>query len=114
MSCTQAKVAIEKSEHPERFCPALRCLWRTAKLNHATGEREFGGYCPRHNRAGRVSTATRPSPGHPVVGDLVTYTVFPSTRQSQADPPTQHEPKSTFTVMDWIRAGFQFPGKVRP
>jgi hypothetical protein len=48
MSNTQAKVAIEKSEHPERFCPTRRCLWRTAKLNHATGEREGGGYCPRH------------------------------------------------------------------
>jgi hypothetical protein len=48
MSNTQAKVAIEKSEHPERFCPARRCLWRTAKLNHATGQREGGGYCPRH------------------------------------------------------------------
>jgi hypothetical protein len=48
MSNTQAKVAIEKSEHPERFCPARRCLWRTAKLNHATGEREGGGYCLRH------------------------------------------------------------------
>jgi hypothetical protein len=45
---TRAKVAIEKSEHPERFCPERRCLWRTAKLNHATGERECGGYCPRH------------------------------------------------------------------
>jgi hypothetical protein len=45
---TQAKVAIEKREHPERFCPAHRCLWRTAKLNHSTGAREGGGYCPRH------------------------------------------------------------------
>jgi hypothetical protein len=50
MSNTQAKVAIEKSEHPERFCPARRCLWRTAKLNHATEEREGGGYCPRHTQ----------------------------------------------------------------
>jgi hypothetical protein len=48
---TQAKVAIEKREHPERFCPAYRCLWRTAKLNHATGQREGGGYCPRHKPA---------------------------------------------------------------
>jgi len=36
---TQAKVAIEKREHPERFCPTARCLWRTG-----------GGYCPRHGR----------------------------------------------------------------
>lgn len=43
-----AKVAIEKHEHPERFCPTPRCLWRTAKLNHATGKHEGGGYCPRH------------------------------------------------------------------
>jgi hypothetical protein len=46
----QAKVAIDKEKHPERFCPARRCLWRTAKLNHATGEREDGGYCPRHTQ----------------------------------------------------------------
>src|SRR5205807_692697 len=44
----QAKVALEKQSHPERFCPFPRCLWRTAKLNHRTGDRERGGYCPRH------------------------------------------------------------------
>ncbi len=32
-----AKVAAYKEKHPERYCPAKRCLW-------ATG----GGYCPRH------------------------------------------------------------------
>ena len=45
-----AKIALEKQEHPERFCPEPRCLWRTAKLNHETGKREGGGYCPRHRR----------------------------------------------------------------
>jgi hypothetical protein len=48
---TQAKVVIEKREHPERFCPAYRCLWRTAKLNHSADMREGGGYCPRHKPA---------------------------------------------------------------
>ncbi len=33
----QAKVALDKERHPERYCPARRCLWRTG-----------GGYCPRH------------------------------------------------------------------
>ncbi len=32
-----AQVAANKEQHPERFCPAPRCLWRTG-----------GGYCPRH------------------------------------------------------------------
>jgi hypothetical protein len=44
------KVALEKQKHPERFCPEPRCLWRTAKLDHETGKREGGGYCPRHRR----------------------------------------------------------------
>jgi hypothetical protein len=33
----QAKVAIDKARHPERYCPERRCLWRTG-----------GDYCPRH------------------------------------------------------------------
>jgi hypothetical protein len=45
-----AKIALEKQKHPERFCREPRCLWRTAKLNHETGKREGGGYCPRHRR----------------------------------------------------------------
>lgn len=45
---TQAKVALNKQEHPERYCPAPRCLWKTTKLNHATQVHEGGGYCPRH------------------------------------------------------------------
>ena len=35
---TAAKVAQDKAKHPEKFCPAPRCLWRTG-----TGE-----VCPRH------------------------------------------------------------------
>lgn len=34
----QAKVALDKERHPERYCPHKRCLWRTD-----------GGYCPRHD-----------------------------------------------------------------
>jgi hypothetical protein len=48
---TQAKVAIEKQAHPERFCPTRRCLWRTAKLDHAAQTYSGGGYCPRHQPA---------------------------------------------------------------
>ena len=46
-----AKIALNKQKHPERFCPAPRCLWKTAKLNHATQQHEGGGYCPRHGGA---------------------------------------------------------------
>jgi hypothetical protein len=35
-----AKVAANKEKHPERYCPAPQCLWRTG-----------GGYCPRHTPA---------------------------------------------------------------
>ncbi len=35
----QAKVAQDKENHPEQFCPTRRCLWRTG------GD---GAYCPRH------------------------------------------------------------------
>lgn len=44
----QAKVAIDKAKHPERYCPEPRCLWKTAKLNHETQLHEGGGRCPRH------------------------------------------------------------------
>lgn len=49
----QAKVALDKEKHPERFCPAPRCLWRTTKLNDDRKTYSFrdscpGGYCPRH------------------------------------------------------------------
>lgn len=35
-----AKVAERKAQHPERYCPATRCLWNTGD----------GSYCPRHRR----------------------------------------------------------------
>ncbi len=36
---TQARVALAKEKHPERYCPQPKCLWMTR-----------GGYCPRHKR----------------------------------------------------------------
>jgi hypothetical protein len=57
----QAKVAIDKQKHPERFCPAPRCLWKTAKLNHKTQIHEGGGYCPRHRAALRAGVGVGPS-----------------------------------------------------
>jgi len=33
----QVKVALDKERHPERYCPARRCLWRS-----------YGALCPRH------------------------------------------------------------------
>jgi len=52
----QAKVALEKQKHPERFCRAQRCLWRVVKLDHATQTFTArpdcpDGYCPRHRTA---------------------------------------------------------------
>jgi hypothetical protein len=47
----QARVALDKQKHPELFCPHPRCLWKTAKLNHATQQYEGGGRCPRHQAA---------------------------------------------------------------
>jgi hypothetical protein len=53
----QAKVALDKQKHPERFCPAPRCLWKTTKLNHKTQVHEGGGHCPRHRAVKPVSDA---------------------------------------------------------
>jgi hypothetical protein len=52
-----AKVAMDKEKHPERFCPAHRCLWKVTKLNHETQQHEpdpkyVGGRCPRHGGKG--------------------------------------------------------------
>ena len=47
----QAKVAIDKQKHLERYRPAPRCLWKTAKLNHETQVHEGGGYCSLHRAA---------------------------------------------------------------
>lgn len=49
----QAKVALDKEKHPERFCKETRCLWRVVKLDHATQTYHPlancpGGRCPRH------------------------------------------------------------------
>jgi hypothetical protein len=35
----QVEVALDKEEHPDRYCPVPGCLWRTG-----------GGYCPRHRK----------------------------------------------------------------
>lgn len=32
-----ASVAQDKEQHPEKYCPVHRCLWRS-----------YGAYCPRH------------------------------------------------------------------
>ena len=37
MNSTASKVAENKRQHPEYYCPVPRCLWRTG-----------GGRCPRH------------------------------------------------------------------
>ena len=47
---TAAKVAEQKRQHPERYCPEPRCLWRTG-----------GGWCPRH--APRVHATPAPING---------------------------------------------------
>ena len=33
-----AKVAADKAENPDKFCPVKRCLWKTGD----------GTHCPRH------------------------------------------------------------------
>lgn len=52
-----AKVAEEKQKHPDRYCPVPRCLWKTARLDHATQTFVGGGCCPRHGR--KVSGSER-------------------------------------------------------
>lgn len=56
-----AKVAQNKAQHPERYCPAPRCLWRTAKLDHATQTFSYpnGRYCPRHKHLAPSAAAVR-------------------------------------------------------
>lgn len=49
----QAKVGMEKREHPERFCKEPGCLWKVVKLDHETQTYSPlpscpNGYCPRH------------------------------------------------------------------
>jgi hypothetical protein len=43
-----ASARKEKEVHPERFCPAPRCLWKTAKRIPNTNDYEGGGPCPNH------------------------------------------------------------------
>jgi hypothetical protein len=60
----QAKVALDKEKHPERFCPAPRCLWRVKQLEgyEPSGRPVYflrsncsGGYCPRHQHLRKES-----------------------------------------------------------
>jgi hypothetical protein len=49
----QAKVALDKEKHSERFCKANRCLWRVLVCHPMTREMVPApnckdGYCPRH------------------------------------------------------------------
>jgi hypothetical protein len=49
----QAKVAIDKEKHPERFCAHPRCLWRVMKCDPMTRQMVpapncEGRHCPRH------------------------------------------------------------------
>jgi hypothetical protein len=60
----QAKVALDKQKHPERFCKVDRCLWRVLVFPRpgidAVAETRVripapgcdGGYCPRHQPDG--------------------------------------------------------------
>jgi hypothetical protein len=47
MSCTAAKVAKAKLDHPERYCLKAGCLWKV------TG----GGMCPRHTTMMPIATS---------------------------------------------------------
>lgn len=50
---TAAKVREEKAQHPERFCPAKYCLWRTY---HADGTRK--SVCRNHPKQEAASPVT--------------------------------------------------------
>ena len=43
-SAIAAQVAQNKAEHPDKFCPVKRCLWRTGN----------GEKCPRHRPKSNV------------------------------------------------------------
>ncbi len=52
----QAKVALDKVKHPERFCKMPRCLWRISICHPMTREMITApnchdGWCPRHRPA---------------------------------------------------------------
>jgi predicted amidohydrolase len=50
----QAKVALDKEQHPEKYCPVKRCLWVVTKWAQPGSnlrvlrENCLTGYCPRH------------------------------------------------------------------
>lgn len=46
-SYTAMRSRQTKEEHPERYCPARNCLWRTG-----------GGWCPRHGGEARNAAET--------------------------------------------------------
>ena len=55
MSSAQVSAALNKEAHPEVYCPARKCLWRTG-----------GGYCPRHpepvrEHSRRITSYPKPS-----------------------------------------------------
>jgi hypothetical protein len=75
-------------------------LWKTATLNRATGQREGGGLCPRH-RLGRTVRLAESS-GTEILGP--TSHMTPAVRNA----------KTPSTVLDWVRNGFQLPGKSAP
>ena len=59
----QAKVALDKEKHPERFCPVHRCLWRVMVCDPMTREMRLKGdcltgYCPRHKHLARGNNGT--------------------------------------------------------
>lgn len=49
----QARVALEKEAHPERFCPERRCLWRS-----------YGALCPRHHHLAPSEAAASEDPAY--------------------------------------------------
>lgn len=60
---TQAKVAIHKQEHPDRYCRNPRCLWRILVCHPITRELVLApncveGYCPRHKPVQSQNSAT--------------------------------------------------------
>ena len=77
----QAKIAIDKQKHPERYCPGPRCLWKTTKLNHVTQVHEGGGYCPRH----RSVSDARAVEADPNFGSESTKAIVSRLRSYRAD-----------------------------
>ncbi|MGA2886216.1 MAG: hypothetical protein ABSE80_13895 [Halobacteriota archaeon] len=45
---TASKVAEDKLNHPHKFCPAQKCLWKTGD----------GSYCPKHKPTCRCNAST--------------------------------------------------------